>query len=120
MTTRGMRALKALFDSWLDFSEILWGLGLILVVVIIGAAIYAQWIRPEETTNDIVNDLLGRLPNWTWYAVLAIGLPVVLLFAVHLFMPATWVMMLLVGLVQFVAWLTRRLRVIIGRLFLVS
>ena len=93
-------------------------MGLLLLVVVIGAAIYAQWIRPETDVNDIVNNqLLGRLPDWAPYLVLAIGLPMVFLFAVQVLFPATWVLMLLASLIEVLRWSYRRLRVLKGLLW---
>ena len=109
-----MKLLHTLFMAWLDIGgKFLYIMGLLFVVVIIGAAIYAQWISPETDVNYVVNNqLLGRLPDWLPYVVLAVGLPMVILFAVQLLFPATWVMVLLAGLIEGFRWSYRRLRIL--------
>jgi hypothetical protein len=84
--------------------------GLVLVVVIIGAAIYAQWIRPEAEVNDVGNNkLLGNLPAWVPYTLLAIALPLLLLYTIAFLTPAGWVIALAVGMISLVSWSYRKL-----------
>ena len=76
-----MKLVRSALSFWLGFGgQLLSLVGLAIILIIVGAAIYAKWIHPEAEVNDVVNNqLLGQVPAWGWYVVLAVGLPMILL-----------------------------------------
>jgi len=108
-----MKLVRSALSVWLKFgSQLFVWLGGLLIVVVIGAAIYAQWIHPEAAVNDVVNQLLGKLPVWVWYVVLAVGLPMILLLVASILMTPTimiFVVTLPVNLARATVWVYRRL-----------
>ena len=108
-----MKFVRSTLSVWLEFGGLfLSWLGLVLIVVVVGAAIYAKWIHPEAEVNDVVNNqLLGQIPVWGWYVVLAVGLPMILLFVAGNLMttPIMAVGALLVWMAQSTVGLYRKL-----------
>lgn len=105
-----MRIISSLVGAWLEIGwRFVYMAGLVLLLVVVGAAIYAQWIRPEADVNDVVNtQVLGRVPGWLWYAIKAAGLPMLILMTLGALSTA-WIMLPLVGVVELMRWLHRQL-----------
>ncbi|PKB71734.1 MAG: hypothetical protein BZY87_03745 [SAR202 cluster bacterium Io17-Chloro-G6] len=85
-----MKLVRSVLSFWLRLGgQLLTLVGLAIILIIVGAAIYAKWIHPEAEVNDVMNNqLMGQVPVWVWYVVLAVGLPMLLLFVAGSLMTA--------------------------------
>ena len=67
--------------KWLDLGHgIGYRIGLVLIIAVIGSAVYAQWIQPDADVNDVMHEVLRWVPRWMLWTLIILLLPGIVLF----------------------------------------